>query len=458
MEIKKNIIKEEISNLSQQETIDKFLSFCKDILMYVTPVSVELVTERDKLVTLASYNLNDNTVRVYSKNRALADILRSIAHELVHHKQLEDGRIDLDNPPQDIGGVIEDEANAIAGQLVKAFGYTGVNIYENYSIQKPTKKSFAVPKIKMLITKKQHKFLMESTKIKTNDKRIIDSKIPEDSLKIYDGMGKGRIDKKQQVTDMQQNLVNLNYVLPRFGVDGKFGNETLKAVNAFQKDYGFEESDLVTPEVLDSMKNKKNINKNPQINDPKQIKIQAKKGNIKPFSPGVIDAIKKASKEHGLSEELMFTIANIESGGNPTATNKKSGASGLYQIMPKYFSDYGVDGTTVWDPYENANAAGKKLKEKVSSIFNSLGFKPSDAQLYMSHNQGTTGFKVIYNACEKFGNLEGKESLQQSANDLGYSRRFGAKIYRNMKGNKGNHPCQFMDWWTNKYESKKVSY
>ena len=57
---------------------------------------------------MASYNLNDNSVRVYSKNRALADVLRSIAHELVHHKQLEDGRIDVNNPPQDVGGEIED--------------------------------------------------------------------------------------------------------------------------------------------------------------------------------------------------------------------------------------------------------------------------------------------------------------------------------------------------------------
>ena len=45
------------------------------------------------------------------------------------------------------------------------------------------------------------------------------------------------------------------------------------------------------------MKDPKNINKNPEINDPKQVKKQAKQGNIKPFSPAVVDAIKKASSE-----------------------------------------------------------------------------------------------------------------------------------------------------------------
>ena len=129
---RRKTIKEQTPNLTPDEIVGDFLDFCQDNLGYKTPASVELVTDRDKLVTLASYNLNDNSVRVYSKNRALADILRSIAHELVHHKQLEDGRIDVNNPPQDVGGEIEDEANAIAGQLVKAFGYTGVNIYENW--------------------------------------------------------------------------------------------------------------------------------------------------------------------------------------------------------------------------------------------------------------------------------------------------------------------------------------
>lgn len=129
---RRKTIQEQTPNLTPDEIVGDFLDFCQDTLGYETPASVELVTDRDKLVTLASYNLNDNSVRVYSKNRALADILRSIAHELVHHKQLEDGRIDINNPPQDVGGEIEDEANAVAGQLVKAFGYTGVNIYENW--------------------------------------------------------------------------------------------------------------------------------------------------------------------------------------------------------------------------------------------------------------------------------------------------------------------------------------
>jgi len=258
---------------------------------------------------------------------------------------------------------------------------------------------------------------------------------------------------------MQQALINLNYILPRFGVDGKFGPETLTSVNAFQKDHGFVESETVTEEMLTALKNPKNINKNPEINDPKEIKRQAREGNIKPFAPAVVDAINKASDKNGISKELMFTIANIESGGNPTARNKRSGASGLYQILPKYFGDpYTVNNRTVWDPYTNADAAAKELSKKIKSLSSVIGRTPSNPQIYMSHNQGSQGFKIIYTACQKFGNLGGKESLQQAANSLGYGRRTGSKIYRNMRGNKGNHPCQFMDSWVEIYNSKKTSY
>lgn len=40
------------------------------------------------------------------------------------------------------------------------------------------------------------------------------------------------------VTLIQQALIALNYPLPRFGADGEFGDETRRAVNAFQRDVG----------------------------------------------------------------------------------------------------------------------------------------------------------------------------------------------------------------------------
>jgi hypothetical protein len=82
---------------------------------------VVFTTEKEKLgvKTTAYYRDTDKVLVVYSKNRMLGDSLRSVAHELVHKKQYEDGRIT--HPVQDVGGEIEDEANAKAGSLIKLF-------------------------------------------------------------------------------------------------------------------------------------------------------------------------------------------------------------------------------------------------------------------------------------------------------------------------------------------------
>jgi Zn-dependent peptidase ImmA (M78 family) len=110
----------------------KFLKFVNDELSLNQPFKVKLVTQRDgDLKTYAYYDPNNGLIKVYCKNRGMADVLRSIAHELIHHHQNQSGK--LDQPTQDIGGEIEDEANSVAGQLVKKFGYANpkLAIYTN---------------------------------------------------------------------------------------------------------------------------------------------------------------------------------------------------------------------------------------------------------------------------------------------------------------------------------------
>jgi hypothetical protein len=50
-------------------------------------------------------------------------------------------------------------------------------------------------------------------------------------------------DKGMAVVDMQKRLMTLGYRLPRYGADGDFGSETLKALNAFQMDAGLPVTD-----------------------------------------------------------------------------------------------------------------------------------------------------------------------------------------------------------------------
>jgi len=116
--------------VSKMDTTTKFVNFVLNELGIENPIKVSLVDDREKhgLKTLAHYDEDNKHCTVYSKGRNLADVLRSVAHELVHGAQFEKGKIN--GPVQDIGGPIEDEANAMAGQLVKKFGYENKEIFE----------------------------------------------------------------------------------------------------------------------------------------------------------------------------------------------------------------------------------------------------------------------------------------------------------------------------------------
>lgn len=112
---------------NKNEIAKDFIQFCCDELGINGAFKCILCHDRDKygVKTTAYYRDIDKLVCVYAKHRMLGDVMRSVAHELVHKKQHEDGRIT--QPVQDVGGEIEDEANAIAGQIVKKYIKTQKN-------------------------------------------------------------------------------------------------------------------------------------------------------------------------------------------------------------------------------------------------------------------------------------------------------------------------------------------
>lgn len=68
-------------------------------------------------LTFGTYNPSTDEVVVVKGERHPVDVLRTLAHELVHHKQREDGK-DLNGED---GSEIENEANAKAGVLMRKF-------------------------------------------------------------------------------------------------------------------------------------------------------------------------------------------------------------------------------------------------------------------------------------------------------------------------------------------------
>lgn len=111
--------------------IKKFAKFCQKKLGIETLPKIKLTQSREEIKTTAGYKRGREVI-VYTKGRHIVDICRSLAHELKHHKQWEDKLFDDTEKVQDVGGNFEDEANAIAGVLIKQFAYDGnMKIYES---------------------------------------------------------------------------------------------------------------------------------------------------------------------------------------------------------------------------------------------------------------------------------------------------------------------------------------
>tara|TARA_B100000900_G_scaffold266170_1_gene227103 strand:+ start:2073 stop:2942 length:870 start_codon:yes stop_codon:yes gene_type:complete len=113
-----------------EDKIDDFVDFVSGDLELDDNFTVDITNDSDDVETLASYDINNNEVTVLGKDRALPDIIRSVAHELVHHKQNERGELTGRKEEGEDGSPWEDEANAKAGELVRKYGRENPEIYE----------------------------------------------------------------------------------------------------------------------------------------------------------------------------------------------------------------------------------------------------------------------------------------------------------------------------------------
>lgn len=116
---------------SEVNLVDKFIQYCMDELKLTEKPQITFSGDTGETKDKCSFGYfvpSTNIIWVYGKDRNMADIFRTLAHELVHRKQDEDGRINYESG--DTGSEIENEANAMAGVLLRNFGKQHNNIYD----------------------------------------------------------------------------------------------------------------------------------------------------------------------------------------------------------------------------------------------------------------------------------------------------------------------------------------
>ncbi len=106
-------------------TIHDFVKFvARELQLQRLPKKISL-TNKSLGQTFGTYAPDLDELVIYAGNRHTVDILRTLAHELVHHKQMETG-VSLDGSD---GSPIENEANSIAGELLRKYRYKNPEIY-----------------------------------------------------------------------------------------------------------------------------------------------------------------------------------------------------------------------------------------------------------------------------------------------------------------------------------------
>lgn len=99
-------------------------------------------------------------------------------------------------------------------------------------------------------------------------------------------------------------------------------------------------------------------------------------------------AIVRSAKAHNLDPNFMRSIANIESGMNPSSNaNARTQYKGLYQIGHDEWRRTGQGGN-IYSADDNAMAAGRLFRENGRQFKAHFGRDPTEAELYMMHQQG----------------------------------------------------------------------
>ena len=105
----------------------------------------------------------DGSIWVYVGERNTADVLRTLCHELVHFKQFEDGTAS-ETMDEEQTQRIEDEANALAGRMMREYGKHNVEIYEGrtgslqHEVADSLPQAFVIPELNSGNPYQQYKF------------------------------------------------------------------------------------------------------------------------------------------------------------------------------------------------------------------------------------------------------------------------------------------------------------
>lgn len=124
-------IDESVSHKEFAPMLDSFTDFASKHLGIKSLPNIKLKKDEKELTsTFGGYNPTKQEIILHTKNRHPMDALRTLAHELTHHKQYEDNELKHVEKDGSDGSDIENTANARAGVIMREFGRKNPNYFD----------------------------------------------------------------------------------------------------------------------------------------------------------------------------------------------------------------------------------------------------------------------------------------------------------------------------------------
>lgn len=121
-----------------------------------------------------------------------------------------------------------------------------------------------------------------------------------------------------------------------------------------------------------------------------------------------------AAAPGGFSPYGLARTIKIESGGNPNAKN--GNAEGLGQFMPATWDQFGQGDRK--DPQQAILATQRYAAANAQALKGVLGRDPTDAELYLAHQQGAEGAeRLLTNPNARAGSLVGDAAIRNNGGD-----------------------------------------
>lgn len=114
----------------QVSLISAFLPFLSQKLGISPLPKIILTGTKHEDMTTGSISIKSNLIKVLAKGRLLADIFRTLSHEMTHYKQIQEGRVENSERKAELEG----EADVLAGQIVYEFAHLNEENSQIYSI------------------------------------------------------------------------------------------------------------------------------------------------------------------------------------------------------------------------------------------------------------------------------------------------------------------------------------